>query len=214
MYIVLKPSLSFSRLGIIVVNDAHDIIWTNEIISQVDEHLLDKNILDIFPQLREFQEATDEEKIIKVKIKDIIFDVNFVKSSNVYFFKNVTDYDNLIKYSIEQAVVLGIVMIDNYEELAEGQEETSDTLSRVKTKINEYFKEYVRENKLPIDISDFENRYWYLDSRTLRGTINDHEFKITFEQLEGLINYLNSKEKHIDEHINFDEYVMKHINRK
>ena len=138
----VKESLSFSRLGIIVVNDAHDIIWTNEIISQVDEHLLDKNILDIFPQLREFQEATDEEKIIKVKIKDIIFDVNFVKSSNVYFFKNVTDYDNLIKYSIEQAVVLGIVMIDNYEELAEGQEETSDTLSRVKTKINEYFKEY------------------------------------------------------------------------
>ena len=138
----VKESLSFSQLGIIVVNDVHDIIWTNEIISQIDEHLLDKNILDVFPQLREFQESTEENKIIKVKIKDIIFDVNFVKSSNVYFFKNVTDYDNLIKYSIEQAVVLGIVMIDNYEELAEGQEETSDTLSRVKTKINEYFKEY------------------------------------------------------------------------
>lgn len=138
----IQESLSFSQLGIVVVNDLHDIIWTNEIINQVDEHLLDKNILDVFPQLREFQETNEEEKIIKVKIKDIIFDVNYVKSSNVYFFRNVTDYDNLIKYSIEQAVVLGIVMIDNYEELAEGQEETSDTLSRVKTKINEYFKEY------------------------------------------------------------------------
>ena len=138
----IQESLSFSQLGIVVVNDLHDIIWTNEIINQVDEHLLDKNILDVFPQLREFQESNEEDKIIKVKIKDIIFDVNYVKSSNVYFFKNVTDYDNLIKYSIEQAVVLGIVMIDNYEEISEGQEETSDTLSRVKTKINEYFKEY------------------------------------------------------------------------
>ena len=138
----IQESLSFSQLGIIVVNDSHDIIWTNEIITQIDEHLLDKNILDALPQLREFQEGTNEDRVIKVKIKDIIFDVTYVKSSNVYFFKNVTDYDNLIQYSIEQAVVLGIVMIDNYEELAEGQEETSDTLSRVKTKINEYFKEY------------------------------------------------------------------------
>ena len=138
----IQESLSFSQLGIVVVNDTHDIIWTNEIISQIDEQLLDKNILDAFPKLRELHDNFSEDKIIKVQIKDIIFDVNYVRTSNVYFFKNVTDYDNLITYSKEQAVVLGIVMIDNYEELAEGQEETSDTLSRVKTKINEYFKDY------------------------------------------------------------------------
>ena len=30
---------------------------------------------------------------------------------------------------------------------------------------------------------------------------------ITFEQLEGLIDYLNSKEKHVDEYINFDYHI-------
>lgn len=76
---------------------------------------------------------------------------------------------------------------------------------------NELFKTYVRENNLPIDINDFEERKWYLDSRTLRGTINDYEFNITFEQLEGLIDYLNKHDKDIKKCVNFDDYVGKHI---
>lgn len=76
---------------------------------------------------------------------------------------------------------------------------------------NELFKTYVRENNLPIDINDFEERKWYLDSRTLRGTINDYEFNITFEQLEGLIDYLNRHDKNIKKCVNFDDYVGKHI---
>ena len=76
---------------------------------------------------------------------------------------------------------------------------------------NELFKTYVRENNLPIDINDFEERKWYLDSRTLRGTINDYEFNITFEQLEGLIDYLNRHDKDIKKCVNFDDYVGKHI---
>ena len=76
---------------------------------------------------------------------------------------------------------------------------------------NELFKTYVRENNLPIDINDFEERKWYLDSRTLRGTINDYEFNITFEQLEGLIDYLNKHDKNIKKCVNFDDYVGKHI---
>ena len=43
------------------------------------------------------------------------------------------------------------------------------------------------------------------------GTGNDYEFNITFEQLEGLIDYLNTHDKNIKKCINFDEYVEKHI---
>ena len=75
---------------------------------------------------------------------------------------------------------------------------------------NEIFKDYVRNNNLPIDLEDLEENKWYLESRTLRGLINDHEYNLTFEQLEGLINHLNKFEKEVDKHINFDEYVAKH----
>ena len=75
---------------------------------------------------------------------------------------------------------------------------------------NDLFKKYVKEHNLNIDLEDFENRKWYLDSRPLRGSINDFEINLTFEELEGLINYLNENEKHVDEYINFDKYVIPH----
>lgn len=138
----IQDSIDFAQLGIIVVDDNQDIIWTNEVINQANDALLDRNILDVFPKLREFQNKTEtfDEKKVLVTIKDIIFSVSYLENSHVYFFKNVTDYEKLYKFSKDEAVCLGIVMIDNYEELAAGEEDTSDVLARVKTSINEYFK--------------------------------------------------------------------------
>ena len=73
---------------------------------------------------------------------------------------------------------------------------------------NEIFKDYARKNLPQIDVEDFETKKWYLDSRPLRGTINDYELNMSFEELEALINHLNKHEKHVDEHINFDEYII------
>ena len=68
---------------------------------------------------------------------------------------------------------------------------------------------FVRQLDLPqIDVTDFETKKWYLDSRPLRGSINDFELNLTFEELEALIEHLNKHEKHVDEHINFDKYII------
>lgn len=138
----VQDSIEFAKLGIIAVNEEQNIIWCNEVINTVNEHLLDKNILDEFPKLREFMSKEDENKIIRITIKDLVFDVSYVPTSEVYFFKNVTDYDNLFKYSKEQAIVLGIIMIDNYDDLNSNEDESSDVMAKVKTKINDYFKNY------------------------------------------------------------------------
>lgn len=138
----IQESLNFSKLGIVVVDDLQDVIWTNEVINQTDNSLLDKNLLDVLPKLRELQENTQEDMTVRLKLKDVVFDVTYVKSCNVYFFNNVNDYFNMYNYSIESALVLGIVKIDNYDELAKNQEETSDTISKIVTKINEYFSSY------------------------------------------------------------------------
>ena len=45
-----------------------------------------------------------------------------------------------------------------------------------------------------------------MDDKKLKDTFN-----LTFEQLEGLINYLNSFDIDLTQRINFDDYVEKHI---
>ena len=75
---------------------------------------------------------------------------------------------------------------------------------------NEVFKKYVIENNYNIDISDYERKYYYMDSKALRLTIYDGDFNISFDQLEELIKYLNENPHNITNRIHFDDLVKKY----
>ena len=74
---------------------------------------------------------------------------------------------------------------------------------------NDLFKQYVKDNNLPIDVEDFERRLFWIDSKALRVTICDGDINITYEQMEDLVNYLNENSK-INKSINFDDIVIKY----
>ena len=74
---------------------------------------------------------------------------------------------------------------------------------------NDLFKQYVKDNNLPIDICDFEKRLFYIDSKALRVTICDGDINITYEQMEDLVRFLNENSE-IDRSINFDEVIKKY----
>src|SRR5574344_1013549 len=140
----IEESFEFSQVGILVVDDSNTILWNNETMNQLDSNLVDKNTLEIFPKLKDLQNVTNSESTVKVSYKDRSFDVSFIQSAGVYFFKDTTEYDNLLDYSKEQQMVLGIIMIDNLAEFAgtEDEAESSDLVATVRTKILDYFKSY------------------------------------------------------------------------
>ena len=74
---------------------------------------------------------------------------------------------------------------------------------------NDVFKQYVKDNGLPIDVEDFEKKFFWIDSKALRVTICDGDIKITYEQMEDMIDYLN-KNSEINRSINFDDVVEKY----
>lgn len=74
---------------------------------------------------------------------------------------------------------------------------------------NDLFKQYVRDNNLPIDVEDFEKKLFWIDSKALRVTICDGDINITYEQMEDLIDYLN-RNSEVNTSINFDEVVKKY----
>ena len=74
---------------------------------------------------------------------------------------------------------------------------------------NDLFKQYVKDNNLPIDVEDFERRLFWIDSKALRVTICDGDINITYEQMEDLVNYLN-EHSDINRSINFDDIVVKY----
>ena len=74
---------------------------------------------------------------------------------------------------------------------------------------NDLFKEYVKDNNLPIDVEDFEKKLFWIDSKALRVTICDGDINITYEQMEDLVDYLNNNSE-INRNINFDDIVKKY----
>ena len=74
---------------------------------------------------------------------------------------------------------------------------------------NDVFKKYVKDNGLPIDVEDFERKHFWIESKALRVTICDGDFKISYEQMEDMINYLNDNSE-INLNINFDNLVKKY----
>ena len=74
---------------------------------------------------------------------------------------------------------------------------------------NDLFKQYVRDNNLPIDVDDFERRLFWIDSKALRVTICDGDINITYEQMEALVDFLNENSE-INRSINFDDVVKKY----
>ena len=74
---------------------------------------------------------------------------------------------------------------------------------------NEAFKQYVRDNQLPIDVEDFEKKRFWIDSKALRVTICDGDVNITYEQMEALIRYLNENTQ-VNRSIHFDDIVKKY----
>ena len=74
---------------------------------------------------------------------------------------------------------------------------------------NDLFKQYVRDNNLPIDVDDFEKRLFWIDSKALRVTICDGDINITYEQMEALVDFLNENSE-INRNVNFDDVVKKY----
>lgn len=139
----VSGSFEFAKLGIAVVDDAKTILWVNEFMNQLNIDLLDHNILDVFPKLRDINTYAEKQENVLVTSNAKTFEVSFLPKAGVYFFKDNSDFENLLKYSNEQQMVIGIVTMDNLSQFSENQEEESgDLIAKVRTKILDYFKYY------------------------------------------------------------------------
>ena len=130
------------------------------------------------------------------------------------------EYQIYLALSSEQVIAEGTVFLEGIsfepqpipEKLEPKEAPTKYTLDSPAGILfeNETFKQYVRDNNLPIDLEDFEKKHFWIDSKALRVTICDGDFNITFEEMEKLVAYLN-KNSQIDRRINFDETVRKYL---
>jgi c-di-AMP phosphodiesterase-like protein len=133
----IPEAYRMAGLGIMIVDDDLQIIWVNEVIQDMNDKLIETNILDWKAELRPLTsgQVTD----VMVTITGKTFLVRFLKQSKMFILKDVTAYEDLLDVYKRESTVVGVLVLDNYEENAPAFDEQSDYISLIRTKVVSYF---------------------------------------------------------------------------
>ena len=137
----IEEAYNFGMLGLAVVDENNVVLWTNTLFKERAIEILDENILEWQPELKDLVEGSSK-TIIKIQVNNRNYDVKLLKEAGLYIFKDTTDFETLSNYSKRQAVVIGQIIIDNFSDVSGNGEETNDVLSKVRTAIYDYARDF------------------------------------------------------------------------
>ena len=137
----IEEAYNFGMLGLAVVDENNTVLWTNTLFKERAIEILDENILEWQPELKELQEGSSK-AVVKIQFNSRNYDVKLLKEAGLYIFKDTTDFETITEYSKRQAVVIGQIIIDNFSDVSGVGEETNDVLSKVRTAIYDYARDY------------------------------------------------------------------------
>lgn len=137
----IQEAYNFGMVGLVVVDENNVVLWVNELFKERKIDILDENILEWQPKLQELIGAPAS-TVCKLDINTRNYDVKFLADAGLFIFKDVTDYETIYTFSRKQAVVIGMIMIDNYSDLSDNADDSNDIISKVRNAIFEYARDY------------------------------------------------------------------------
>jgi cyclic-di-AMP phosphodiesterase len=137
----VQEAYNFGQIGLVVCDERGIVMWDNNLFKERNIDLLDENILDWQPKLRELQDAPSD-MVVKIEANDHNYSVKYLSEAHLYIFKDSTEYEQIFNYSRQQGMVLGIIMLDNYNDIAgNAEDDNNDVVSKVRGAIFEYAKD-------------------------------------------------------------------------
>lgn len=137
----IQEAYNFGMIGLVVVDENNTVLWVNELFKERQIDILDENILEWQPKLQDLIGAPST-AVAKIEINTRNYDVKFLADAGLFIFKDVTEYETIYAFSRKQAVVIGIIMIDNYSDLSDNADDSNDIISKVRNAIFEYARDY------------------------------------------------------------------------
>lgn len=145
-YRLHKAGIAISNelpFGIILYNEDRKIEWHNGYIAgmQERESLIGMPLTELFPTL---QHGKDRDGIVEAAVGTQMFSLHFKPKERILFVNNITDLWQISRRYEDEKLSLGIVMIDNLDEVTTGLDDhqRSSLLSKVTTAITEWAQKY------------------------------------------------------------------------
>ena len=138
----IKEVYLFGKIGLVIVNEEGTILWKSDLLQQRQMNIISKNIFDVFPKLKDFKNKNNNNDVILISENSFDYQVKYLKAAGLFIFKDVSDYEYLYRFNKSQATCIGIIMIDNYNDIVGNSDVVNDIITQVKDIINNYAKKY------------------------------------------------------------------------
>lgn len=197
----VEAAYDFGKLGLLIVDNDNNIIWTNSYFKKIQTKLIDRNLFEWQPNLKSLTEANTDE--MKVVVNNKEYAVKLLAEAKMYIFKDISANEALTLYSVEHAPAIGIIAIDNFQELANILDDitVNDSLASMQKIIIEYakknnllLKKYRNDSYLFIctkkDYTNLVNDKVSILQYVRNATKdNDNEFTLSIGMACGIDNY-------------------------
>ena len=137
----VQEAYNFGQIGLVVVDENNTVLWTNEVFKDRGFDIIDQNIYEWQPRLKELDTAKLD-ATVQIEISSRNYDIKFLSDAGLYIFKDSTEYEQLFSYNRDQSTVVGIIMIDNYSDVSGINDDATDTITKVRNAIFEYAKKF------------------------------------------------------------------------
>ncbi|MCR2805362.1 DHH family phosphoesterase [Paenibacillus soyae] len=129
--------------GIILYNEERVVEWHNPYIAELMEResVIGTPLTELFPTL---QHAKDREGTVEAAVGHHMYQLIFRPKERILYVKNITEFWQLGRKYEDEKLSLGVVMIDNLEEVTQGLDDhqRGTLLSKVTTEITEWAQKY------------------------------------------------------------------------
>ena len=138
----IQEAYNFAMIGLAITDDMNVVLWTNDLFKSRHIEIMDMDIIAWQPELSALREANNSDQPVKIIVNSRTYAVKLLPEAGLWIFKDVTDYEQIFNYSKEQAPVVGILAIDNYDDVVRGDDDFNDVVTKVKNDIFGYAKDY------------------------------------------------------------------------
>ncbi|HET7615603.1 MAG TPA: DHH family phosphoesterase [Bacillales bacterium] len=158
-------ALTEMPIGILLYNEHYQIEWMNPYIGALlgNETFFGNSLNHISQELIPCLKTQAEQEIITINKRK--FRVYFKRDDRLLYFFDVTELVRLKRLSHEEETVLGIIYLDNYEELTQGMDD--QVRSHFNSEVTSILKSWATDNGIFLKRIDSERFFAVLNQRTL-----------------------------------------------
>ena len=138
----VQEAYNFAMIGLAITDDNNTVLWTNDLFKDRHIEIMDMDIISWQPELAALRDVNNGDQPVKIVVNSRTYSVKLLAEAGLWIFKDITDFEQIFNYSKEQAPVVGILAIDNYDDVVRGDDDFNDVVTKVKNDIFSYAKEY------------------------------------------------------------------------